>query len=65
MYKEQKQEALVCIKVKCFQKFPMTVKLFEVKEQTSSGNSIRLCFLVQRFSVNCFCLSLNSLSGNV
>ena len=35
MYKEQKKEALICIKVKCFQKFPMMMKLFEVKEQIS------------------------------
>ena len=43
----------------------MTLKLFEVKEQISGGKSIRLCFHVQRFSVNCFCVSLNSFSRNV
>ena len=61
MYKEQKKEALICIKVKCFQKFPMMIKLFEVEEQISIGKCIKLCFHVQRFSVNCFCVSLNSL----
>ena len=32
-------EALICIKVKCFQKFRMMMKLFEVDEQISVGIS--------------------------
>ena len=31
----KKKEALICIKVKCFQKFPMMIKLFSVEEQIS------------------------------
>ena len=63
--KNKKKEALICIKVKCFQKFPMIIKLFEVDEQISVDKWIKLCFHVQRFSMNCFCVSFNSLSKNV
>ena len=47
------------------QKIPMMIKLFEVEEQISIGKCIKLCFHVQRFSVNCFCVSFNSLFENV
>ena len=86
-YKEQKKEALSCIKVKCFEKFPMIIKLFyqtnfygkciklcfhqkfpmiiKLFYQTNFyGKCIKLCFHVQIFSVNCFCVSFNPLSGN-
>ena len=29
----KKKKALICIRVKCFQKFPMMIKLLEVEEQ--------------------------------
>ena len=61
-YKEQKKEALSCIKVKCFEKFPMIIKLFY--QTNFYGKCIKLCFHVQIFSVNCFCVSFNPLSGN-
>ena len=40
-------------------------QLLEVEEQISIGKCIKLYFHVQRFSMNCFCVSFNSLSGNV
>ena len=45
--------------------FPMMTKLFKAEEQISIGKYIKLCFHVQRFSMNCFCVSFNSLSWNV
>ena len=35
------------------------------KEHISNGKCKRLCFHVPRFLVNSFCVSLNSLSGNI
>ena len=40
------------------------INLFEVEEQTI-GKCIKLCFHIQRFSVNCFCVSFNSLFRNI
>ena len=42
-------EALKCIKVKRFQKFPIMIKLFEVKEQICISKCIKLVFMFKDF----------------
>ena len=48
-----------------FEKIKKMIRVFEVEEQISIGKCIKLCFHVQIFSVNCVCLSFNSLFTNV
>ena len=63
--KNKREEALICIKVKYFQKFPMMIKLLEVEEQIPIGKCIKLCFHVYRFPVNLFCVFFNLLFRKV
>ena len=63
--KNKKKEALISIKAKYFQKFPVMIKLFEVEEQISIGQCIKLCFHVERFPVNFFCEFFNLLFRKV
>ena len=48
-----------------FKKIKKMIRVFEVEEQISIGKCIKLCFHIQIFSVNCVCLSFNSLFTNV
>ena len=48
-----------------FSKVSNDVNLFEVEEQISTDNWIKLCSHVWWFSVNFFCILFNSLLGNI